>query len=138
MLAQHHITILGSTGSVGQSTLAVIEQQPSYKLYGLSAHTNVELLLKQCLKFKPKVAVVSDEQAAEKFASLLTAAACQTKLLVGSAELASIAVADEVTHVMAAIVGSAGLESVLAAAEARKRILLANKESLVMGGWVAY
>ena len=134
MSAQHHITILGSTGSVGQSTLAVIEQQPSYKLYGLSAHTNVELLLQQCLKFKPKVAVVSDEQAAEKFASLLTAADCQTKLLVGAAGLASIAVADEVTHVMAAIVGSAGLESVLAAAEARKRILLANKESLVMAG----
>jgi len=134
MSVQQQITILGSTGSIGQSTLAVIEQQSSYKIFGLSAHTNVELLLQQCLKFKPRFAVVSEEQAAEKFASLLVAAGCQTKLLVGAKALASIAVAEEVTHVMAAIVGSAGLESVLAAAAASKRILLANKESLVMAG----
>lgn len=128
------ITILGSTGSIGQSTLAVLDLNPALRVYALSAHRNIDLLLSQCLRYRPDFAVVTDEQAAEQMATLLAKADTDTQLLTGEEALNTIASADQVQVVMAAIVGAAGLESTLAAVRAGKRVLLANKESLVMTG----
>jgi 1-deoxy-D-xylulose-5-phosphate reductoisomerase len=128
------ISILGSTGSVGRNTLAVLDQNPGYRVFALSAHRNVELLLKQCQQYQPTFAVVTDAASAEQFAGLLAESGCATALLTGSDALERIASDAEVQLVMAAIVGAAGLESTLAAVAAGKRVLLANKESLVMSG----
>ena len=128
------ISILGSTGSVGQNTLEVLKQSSGYSVYALSAHQNVELLLEQCQRHNPVYAVVTDAASAEKFSSLLSGAECQTELLTAADALQRIASDAEVDAVMAAIVGAAGLASTLAAVAAGKRVLLANKESLVMSG----
>ena len=127
------ISILGSTGSVGASTLAVIDENPAYKVFALTAHRNAKLLFEQCEKYKPEFAVLS-EAAGPEFNTLLVNSNLNTKLLVGESGLIEVASNPNVDIVMAAIVGAAGLESTLAAASNGKRLLLANKESLVMTG----
>lgn len=133
-MSDQRITILGSTGSIGQSTLAVLDANPGFPVHALTAHQNVELLLAQCRKYRPTFAVVTDELAAERMAALLAAANLETRLLRGEEALCQVASDDQVKIVMAAIVGGAGLESTLAAVQAGKRVLLANKEALVMTG----
>lgn len=131
-----HITILGATGSIGVSTLDVIARHPDrYAVYGLTAHSRVEDLAAQCERFRPQVAVVGSADAAQCLQALLrTRAVTGTTVLYGEDALCAAASAPECDAVMAAIVGAAGLVPTLAAARAGKKILLANKEALVMSG----
>ena len=127
--------MLGSTGSIGESTLDVIRRHPErWSVFALSANTNVACMLEQCREFRPRYAVMRDESAAAELASTLRDESIETKVLAGSAALDTIASDDNVDVVMAAIVGAAGLDSSLAAAMTGKKVLLANKESLVMSG----
>ncbi|WP_432378317.1 1-deoxy-D-xylulose-5-phosphate reductoisomerase [Duganella sp. P38] len=129
------ITVLGATGSIGVSTLDVIARHPQrYAVYALSAHSRVEELAAQCVQFRPARAVVGTAAAAAQLAALLRAAGVGTEVEWGEQALCAIASAPEVDSVMAAIVGAAGLAPTLAAARAGKKILLANKEALVMSG----
>jgi len=129
------VSILGSTGSIGQSTLAVLAAHPErYDLYALSANTRVDLLLEQCLTWHPNYAVINDSSKADWLAIEFKKAGLSTELLVGEVGLDAIASDDQVDIVMAAIVGAAGLQSTLAAVTTGKKVLLANKESLVMAG----
>lgn len=129
------ISILGATGSIGLSTLDVIARHPDkYKVIALSANTQVDRLLQQCEQFSPEYAVMADALSAEQLEQKLSAKNLSTKVLSGADALNRIASLDQVDYVMAAIVGAAGLQSTLAAARAGKRILLANKEALVMSG----
>ena len=121
-----HISILGSTGSVGASTLAVIDENPSYKVFALTAHRNGKLLFEQCEKYKPEFAVLS-EAAAPEFNALLAKSNLNTKLLIGEPGLIEVASNPNVDIVMAAIVGAAGLESTLAAASNGKRLFLLTR-----------
>ncbi|MBL4763002.1 MAG: 1-deoxy-D-xylulose-5-phosphate reductoisomerase [Gammaproteobacteria bacterium] len=127
------ITILGATGSIGLSTLDVISAQLDvYKVVALTANSNVKRLAALCLRYKPAYAVVADESHAKELKHLL----CDEKIEILSGEKGLITVASlaDVDYVMAAIVGAAGLAPTLAAAHAGKRVLLANKEALVMSG----
>lgn len=126
------VTILGSTGSVGEQTLDVIDRHPHLQVFALTAHRNVDKLEAQCLHFRPRYAVMVDAAAAAQLAQRL--AGSDTEILSGPEGLVEVVVATEVTSVMAAIVGAAGLAVTLAAVEAGKRVLLANKEALVMAG----
>ncbi len=129
------ISILGATGTIGVNTLDVIARHPNnYHVVALSANKNVEKLERQCLEFKPQYAVMVDENAAEKLEKKLKKAGNETKVLSGKKALEEISELPEVDYVMAAIVGAAGLLPNLAAAKAGKRVMLANKESLVMSG----
>ena len=129
------LAILGSTGSIGASTLAVVERHPDrFEVTALSADRQVDRLLAQCLKFRPKYAALADAAAAEQLRLKVRAAGLKCEVLAGEAALTHIAAAPEVDAVMAAIVGSAGLASTLVAARAGKQVLLANKEALVMAG----
>ncbi|GGB50079.1 1-deoxy-D-xylulose 5-phosphate reductoisomerase [Oceanisphaera marina] len=129
------LTILGATGSIGQSTLAVVRQHPErFTLFALSAHQNVVRMLADCLEFAPRYAVMVDDTAAKTLRHELAQHGCPTQVLSGAKALCEVAAEPEVTTVMAAIVGAAGLLSTLAAVEAGKRVLLANKEALVMSG----
>ena len=129
------ITVLGATGSIGSSTLDVIERHPErYQVYALTAHQQVEKLALLCQRFQPAYAVVATEQAAEQLHGLLAATETVTQVLCGEQALAEVASAPEVDAVMAAIVGAAGLKPSLAAVKAGKKLLLANKEALVMSG----
>jgi 1-deoxy-D-xylulose-5-phosphate reductoisomerase len=129
------ITILGSTGSIGLSTLDVLARHPEkYRVYALTANRSVETLLAQCLQYQPKVAVLRDEAAAEQLKQALLKAGSETIVFSGEQALADVASTDQTDYVVAAIVGAAGLLPTLAAAKAGKRILLANKEALVMSG----
>jgi 1-deoxy-D-xylulose-5-phosphate reductoisomerase len=129
------VCILGSTGSIGKSTLDVISRHPDdFVVFALSAFSNVELMFKQCLKFTPSVVVMVDDNAALELSGKLKVAGCTTQVMSGAASLEHIAAQDCVDTVMAAIVGAAGLLSTLAAVEAGKKLLLANKEALVMTG----
>jgi 1-deoxy-D-xylulose-5-phosphate reductoisomerase len=129
------ITVLGATGSIGVSTLDVVARHPQrYAVYALSAHSRVDELAAQCMQFRPARAVVGTAAAADRLAALLRAAGVRTEVEWGEAALCSISAAPEVDSVMAAIVGAAGLAPTLAAARAGKKILLANKEALVMSG----
>jgi 1-deoxy-D-xylulose-5-phosphate reductoisomerase len=129
------ITVLGATGSIGVSTLDVVARHPErYSVYALSAHSRVDELAAQCVQFRPARAVVGTAAAAGRLAALLRAAGVKTEVEWGEQALCSIASAPEVDSVMAAIVGAAGLAPTLAAARAGKKILLANKEALVMSG----
>jgi len=129
------ITILGATGSIGVSTLDVIARHPDrYSVYALSAHGRVQELAAQCQQFRPARAVVGSAAAADQLAALLRAMHVDTQVEWGEAALCAIASAPEVDSVMAAIVGAAGLAPTLAAAQAGKKVLLANKEALVMSG----
>ena len=129
------IALLGSTGSIGKSTLDVVARHPErYAIQALSAHTSVDALFSQCQSFKPVHAVVGSEEAAHRLKRLCDDAGLGTQVLHGSAALEQIAAHADTDIVVAAIVGAAGLLSTLAAAHAGKRLLLANKESLVMSG----
>ncbi len=129
------ITVLGATGSIGVSTLDVLARHPQrYRVVALSANRQVDRLLEQCLQFRPRYAVMADETAAEQLRGKLVEQGAEVEVLSGVAGLEEIAALDEVDYVMAAIVGAAGLPPVLAAARSGKRILLANKEALVMSG----
>lgn len=129
------ITILGATGSIGVSTLDVLARHPErYRVYALSAHSRVDELAAQCIAFRPARAVVGTAEAAARLGALLRAAGVATEVDHGEDALCAIASAAEVDSVMAAIVGAAGLAPTLAAARAGKKVLLANKEALVMSG----
>ncbi len=129
------ITILGATGSIGVSTLDVLARYPdSYRVVALSANRQVERMLEQCLQFRPRYAVMADENAAEQLRGKLAEQGAEIEVLSGVAGLEQVAALDEVDYVMAAIVGAAGLPPALAATRSGKRILLANKEALVMSG----
>ncbi|WP_116812928.1 1-deoxy-D-xylulose-5-phosphate reductoisomerase [Steroidobacter cummioxidans] len=135
MNARVRVAVLGSTGSIGLSTLDVLARHPDrFEVFALTAHNNIARLREQCLAHRPQFAVVVDPVAAAKFSSELIAAGCTTRVLVGEAALSEVAAHEQVDAVMAAIVGAAGLRSSLAAARAGKRIMLANKEALVMSG----
>jgi 1-deoxy-D-xylulose-5-phosphate reductoisomerase len=135
MSAMQTITILGSTGSIGLSTLDVLARHPDrYSVHALSAHTRVEELAKQCEQFYPKVAVVGSAEAAQKLTVLLKQRDLKIDVEYGEAALCAIAEDTRCDTVMAAIVGAAGLAPTLAAARSGKKVLLANKEALVMSG----
>jgi 1-deoxy-D-xylulose-5-phosphate reductoisomerase len=129
------LTILGSTGSIGVNTLDVISEHPTrFKVIALTAHYNIDLLFEQCLKFNPAYVVVGSENLSENLQQRLRVESLKTEVLFGSDALAFVASLDEVDTVMAAIVGAAGLLPTLAAIKAKKQVLLANKEALVMAG----
>lgn len=129
------LTILGSTGSIGVSTLDVVRRHPGrYRVAALCAHHQVDRLFEQCLEFSPKYAVLAGAEQAEQLQQRLSAAGCVTEVEYGPAALERMAALPDVDTVMAAIVGAAGLAPTMAAARAGKRILLANKEALVMAG----
>ena len=129
------VTILGSTGSIGESTLDVISRHPdAYRVFALSCNSNIEKLVKQCEKFEPDYAVVTSSESAILCSGLLSTKNIQTEVLVGIDGLNAVAVDDAVDIVMSAIVGAIGLEPTLCAVNSGKKVLLANKESLVMAG----
>ncbi|NLC10013.1 MAG: 1-deoxy-D-xylulose-5-phosphate reductoisomerase [Gammaproteobacteria bacterium] len=129
------ITILGATGSIGASTLDVISQHPqTYQVFALTAHRQLDKLVELCQRFCPRYAVVETEQDAEVLQQQLTGLGLDTELLFGEAGLCQVASASEVDAVVSAIVGAAGLVPTLAAVKAGKKVLLANKEALVMSG----
>jgi 1-deoxy-D-xylulose-5-phosphate reductoisomerase len=130
-----NLTILGSTGSIGRGTLDVVARHPSrYRVFALGANRQHAMLAEQCLRFSPRYAVLADLAAAELLRARLRDAGCPTEVLGGERALVEVSEAGETDALMAAIVGAAGLEAAIAAARAGKRILLANKESLVMAG----
>jgi len=130
-----NITILGSTGSIGVSTLDVIRRHPDrYKVFALCAHTQVDKLFEQCLEFQPRFAVLRDGRLAGQLAERCRQAGLDIEVRHGVEALVELSALPEVDSVMAAIVGAAGLEPTLAAAKAGKKVLLANKEVLVMAG----
>ncbi|MED5510845.1 MAG: 1-deoxy-D-xylulose-5-phosphate reductoisomerase [Pseudomonadota bacterium] len=129
------VTILGSTGSIGVSTLDVLARHPDqFSVYALTANVSVDVMLKQCLEHEPQVAVMLDLDAAEILSQRLQQSGSATQVLAGESALQEVAASDDTDYVVAAIVGAAGLMPTLAAARAGKRILLANKEALVMSG----
>ena len=129
------LTILGSTGSIGGSTLDVVARHPErFRIFALSGHSQTAKLAEQCLAFRPQYAVTTNEAQAAELRAQLAAAGCQTEVLHGEQALCDIAAAPETDGVMAAIVGAAGLPPTLAAARAGKTIYLANKETLVVSG----
>jgi 1-deoxy-D-xylulose-5-phosphate reductoisomerase len=129
------ISILGSTGSIGESTLQVLRQHPDrFRVVAVSAQRNVLRLAQQCAEFRPDFAAIVDGALAAQLRQQLQQERIATQVLSGHAALEQIAVLPEAHYVMAAIVGAAGLQSTLAAAGAGKRLLIANKEALVMAG----
>lgn len=129
------VTILGSTGTIGVNTLDVISRHPEkYRAVALTANTGVDRIFEQCKQFNPEYAAMFDANSAEQLEKKLKAAGLDVKVLSGVEGLEQVASLDQVDQVMAAIVGAAGLLPTLAAARAGKRVLLANKESLVMSG----
>ena len=129
------VAVLGSTGSVGESTLDVLARHPErFRLVAIAANSNAAKLARQIRTWRPAYAALADERAAAELNGLLDGTAGHTRVLAGSGALEELALLPEVHCVMAAIVGAAGLRSTLAAARAGKRLLLANKESLVMAG----
>ena len=129
------LTVCGSTGSIGVSTLDVVSRNRGhYEVFALTARSNVDLLAAQCRRWRPRFAVMSDESAAARLAAMLSSQVPRTEVLAGVGGLEHVASHPEVDYVMAAIVGGAGLMPSLAAARTGKRILLANKEALVMSG----
>ncbi len=132
-----NLTVLGSTGSIGTSTLDVVARHPDkFRIVALTANLQVDLLFRQCVQFRPQYAVLLDEDAATRLRQLVREAGLSVEVLCGVAALEQVSVLPEVDAVMAAIVGAAGLRPTLAAARAGKKILLANKETLVMAGSV--
>ena len=129
------LTILGSTGSIGESTLDVVSRHPEkFRVFALAGHKQVEKLAAQCRTFSPEYAVVADAEHAARLEALLKRDGTATQVLHGAQALVDVASADEVSGVMCAIVGAAGLPSALAAAQKGKTIYLANKETLVVSG----
>ncbi|MFK7856579.1 MAG: 1-deoxy-D-xylulose-5-phosphate reductoisomerase [Granulosicoccus sp.] len=129
------VAVLGSTGSVGKSTLDVVARHPDrYRVQALSAHSKVDELFEQCKRFRPQMAVIGTEESADRLQVLCKESGLNIQVFFGEDALDTIASHKDVDTVVAAIVGAAGLMSTLAAAQAGKRILLANKEALVMSG----
>ena len=129
------LAILGSTGTIGTNTLNVLSRhRDRFRVAALTANTDVEAMALQCAEWQPQYAVMADAAAAERLAAVLARTGIETEVLSGTAELVRIASLAEVDQVMAGIVGAAGLLPSLAAATAGKRVLLANKEALVMSG----
>ena len=127
------ITLLGATGSIGQSTLDIVARHPGrYRIYALTANNSCDKMAQLCRRFQPRFAVMRDENSAARLRRLLTDES--TEVLAGEAGLIEVASASEVDTVVAAIVGAVGLMPTLAAVTAGKRVLLANKEALVMAG----
>ena len=134
-LRKQRVTVLGSTGSVGVNTLDVVAAHPErFEVFALSAATQVDLMLSQCARFKPRYAVMVSAPHAQDLADKLKMNGVETQVLSGQDALEIIASHADVDAVMAAIVGAAGLAACMAAAKAGKRLLLANKEALVVGG----
>lgn len=134
-MSRQHVTVLGATGSIGVSTLDVIARHPSrYQVFALTGYSRMSVLAAQCRAHRPQYAVVADEVQADVLQAELIAEGLQTEVLHGADALARVAADDAVDVVMAAIVGAAGLRPTLAAVQAGKRVLLANKEALVMSG----
>lgn len=134
-MTQQVLTILGSTGSIGESTLDVVSRHPEkFRVFALAGHKQVEKLAAQCRTFRPEYAVVADAEHAARLEALLKRDGAATQVLHGAQALVDVASADEVSGVMCAIVGAAGLPSALAAAQKGKTIYLANKETLVVSG----
>jgi 1-deoxy-D-xylulose-5-phosphate reductoisomerase len=131
-----NVALLGGTGSIGQSTLKVLRLHPEkYRLYGVSAHRQIAPLFEICKEFRPSMIVLSDARVRADFQQMLSSiAGYRPELLIGQSALTDLAAHHEVDTVVAAIVGAAGLASTYAAAASGKRILLANKEALVIGG----
>lgn len=130
-----NITILGATGTIGVNTLDVIARHPDkYNVLALTANTNIEKLFEQCVEYQPTYAVMVSFDAAEQLQKKISDYRLETIVLSGAESLDQVASLDGVDYVMAAIVGAAGLLPNLAAAKAGKRVMLANKESLVMSG----
>ncbi len=135
MAGKSRITILGATGSIGSSTLDVIARNTDrYEVFALTALTSVDLLFEQCCQFLPRFAVIPDQSLAATLSARLKARGVATRVLSGADSLVRVVTDDACDTVMAAIVGAAGLLPSLAAARCGKRLLLANKESLVMSG----
>jgi 1-deoxy-D-xylulose-5-phosphate reductoisomerase len=129
------VAVLGATGSIGMNTLDVLSRHPErFQVYALTASTQVDLMAQQCLRFQPAWAVMASEPHAKLLAERLQVEGCATRVLAGPDAIEEIAAHDDVDAVMAAIVGAAGLAPCLAAARKGKRLLLANKEALVVGG----
>ncbi|VTX87377.1 1-deoxy-D-xylulose 5-phosphate reductoisomerase [Neisseria subflava] len=134
-MTQQVLTILGSTGSIGESTLDVVSRHPEkFRVFALAGHRQVDKLAAQCKQFRPEYAVVGDAGHAAELKKKLKQEGISTQVLYGSQALIDVASADEVSGVMCAIVGAAGLPSALAAAQKGKTIYLANKETLVVSG----
>lgn len=134
---KQNLTVLGSTGSIGVNTLDVVARHPDrFGVFALSAASRVDLMLEQCRQFSPQFAVMAQPQAAQELSDKLAQAGLGTRVLASADALERIASDERVQVVMAAIVGAAGLPACLAAARAGKRLLLANKEALVVGGEV--
>ncbi|ANY62019.1 1-deoxy-D-xylulose-5-phosphate reductoisomerase [Comamonas aquatica] len=132
---KQRLTVLGSTGSIGTNTLDVVRRHPQqYEVFALSASTQVELMLAQCAEFRPRYAVMASDPHAVQLAQDLKSNGLPTQVLQAQDALEQIASHPEVDVVMGAIVGAAGLSPCLAAAQSGKRLLLANKEALVVGG----
>lgn len=129
------VVVLGATGSIGVSTLDVVARHPErFEVFALTAHRQVDKLYEQCTRFRPRYAVLDRAEDALTLAGRLRAGGCSTEVLYGEASLVEVAAHPQVDVVMAAIVGAAGLAPTLAAARSGKRLLLANKEALVLGG----
>lgn len=135
-MTKQTITVLGSTGSIGVSTLDVVKRHPDqFDVFALTANRSIELLAEQCNSFNPAYAVVGDaDSAAQLVIELNKFNNCNTEVLYGVQSLVDVACAAEVSTVMAAIVGAAGLVPTLGAVKSGKKVLLANKEALVMAG----
>nr|WP_297347909.1 1-deoxy-D-xylulose-5-phosphate reductoisomerase [uncultured Glaciecola sp.] len=129
------ITVLGATGSIGQNTINVICRHPDkFRVFAITGHTNLKALVQLAVQCSPRYIVLSDSDAYSSFSNLLKLENCNSEVLVGAQALDNVCSAPEVDTVMSAIVGAAGLLPTLAAVRAGKRVLLANKESLVMTG----
>jgi 1-deoxy-D-xylulose-5-phosphate reductoisomerase len=135
MIAVRHLTILGSTGSIGVSTLDVVARHPDrFRVVALTANKSVQKILEQCRRFEPRYAVLLDEASAERLRVEIRGAGLATEVLWGVDSLEKVASLPDVDTVMAAIVGAAGIRPTFAAAATGKRVLLANKETMVMAG----
>ncbi|CAM3827028.1 1-deoxy-D-xylulose-5-phosphate reductoisomerase [Xenorhabdus thuongxuanensis] len=129
------LTILGSTGSIGKSTLSVVRNNPEkFSVIALVAGKNIEVMAQQCLEFHPQYVAMADEQSAKSLRQLLQEQGSQTEVLFGEDAICDLAALEDVDQVMSAIVGVAGLLPTLAAIRKGKQVLLANKESLITSG----
>ena len=134
-LKKQRVTVLGSTGSVGVNTLDVVAAHPErFEVFALSAATSVDVMLAQCARFRPRYAVMASDAHAQDLADKLNSNGLETQVIRTQGALEIISSHEDVDAVMAAIVGAAGLAACMAAAKAGKRLLLANKEALVVGG----
>ena len=132
---RQRVCILGATGSIGTNTLDVLSRHPErFEVWALTGASRVDELMAQCRQWQPRYAVMPDETVAQRLRALIADAGLRTEVLSGAQALIDVASHSEVDVVMGAIVGAAGLPPCLAAARAGKRLLLANKEALVVGG----